>query len=248
MLWKSIRPPRVPESCHSCRVRGQTVCGALYDKRLTVLRKLKRADRVLPAGSQLYRPGENCGELYTLQDGWIGLYRILPSGRRQILDFALPGQFFGYQENLTTAMLHGAECLTDVSVCVYSRRDFLRQLDSRPELAVRLTAIAARDIARLHDHITNVGARSARGRIANLLMELCGRLGRHDVHGRGQIFDIPLAQHDLADALGLSSVYVSQTLKLLREQRVLVFRNGRLQILSPVALAELADIESSLVA
>ena len=54
--------------------------------------------------------------------------------------------------------------------------------------------------------------------------------------------------HDLADALGLSSVYVSQTLKQLREQRVLIFRNGRLQILSPVALAELADFDSSLVA
>lgn len=248
MLWKSIRPPRVPESCHSCRVREQTVCGALYDTRLTVLRKFKSADRVLPAGTQLYRPSENCDELYTLQDGWVGLYHILPSGRRQILDFALPGQFFGYQEDLTTAMLHGAECLTDVSVCVFSRRDFLRELDSRPELAIRLAAIAARDVARLHNHITNVGARSARGRIANLLMELCGRLHRHDLHGCDEIFDIPLAQHDLADALGLSSVYVSQTLKQLREQRVLVFRNGRLQILSPVALAELADFDSSLVA
>lgn len=248
MLWKSIRPPRVPESCHSCRVRGQTVCGALYDKRLTVLRKFKSADRVLPAGSQLYRPGENCDELYTLQDGWIGLYRILPSGRRQILDFALPGQFFGYQEDLTTAMLHGAECLTDVSVCVFSRREFQHQLDWRPELAIRLAAIAARDVARLHDHITNVGARPARERIANLLMELCSRLRHHDVHGRGQIFDIPLAQHDLADALGLSSVYVSQTLKQLREQRILVFRNGRLQILNLVALADLADFDISLVA
>lgn len=251
MLWKSIRPPRVPESCHSCRVRGQTVCGAIYDERLTVLRNFKSADRVLPAGSQLYRHGEDCGELYTLHDGWIALYRILPSGRRQILDFVLPGQFFGYQENLSAAMLHGAECLTDVSVCVFSRRNFLGLLASRPEMAIRLTAISARDIARLHDHITNVGARSARGRVANLLMELCGRLDRldrHDLHGCDQIFDIPLAQHDLADALGLSSVYVSQTLKQLREQGVLVFRNGRLQILSPVALAELADFDSSLVA
>lgn len=198
---------------------------------------------MLPAGTYLYRPGERCLELYNLLDGWVALYRILPSGRRQILDFVLAGQFFGYQPIAGGTMTYGAECLTDVSVCVFPRRGFPELLRKYPEMGMALSTITAQDMGRAYDHITNVGARSARERVANLLLELCMRVSRQAPDARSRTVDIPLTQHDIADALGLSSVYVSQTLKLLREQKLLVLRNGRLEILDHLALAELADFD-----
>lgn len=209
------------------------------------MKKFKKGDRVLPAGTHIYRPGEESGEMYNLLDGWVALYRILPAGRRQILEFALPGHFFGYHPNAEAATAHGAQCLTDVSVCVFPRRGFPELLRKHPEMGMALNSIAAHDIDRAYDHITNVGARSARERVANLLLELCLRVTRQKNSTTwSDTVDIPLAQHDIADALGLTSVYVSQMLKSLREQKVLVFRNGQLQILDHAALADLADLDS----
>lgn len=242
-MWSSIRPPKIPESCQSCHVRQRTLCGALQDDELPAVKKFKKGDRVLPATTHVYCPGEPCGEMFNLLDGWVALYRLLPSGRRQILDFALPGQFIGYQPDADAPMAHGAQCLTDVSLCVFPRRGFPELLRRHPEMGMALNAVAARDIGRAYDHITNVGARSALERIANLLLELSMRVGKRNPGSSGHAIDIPLAQHDIADALGLTSVYVSQMLKSLREKKVLVFRNGQLQIQDYVALARLADFD-----
>ncbi|MEX0814033.1 MAG: Crp/Fnr family transcriptional regulator, partial [Dongiaceae bacterium] len=198
-------------------------------------------DRVLPAGSQLYGVGEACAELYNLLDGWVALYRLVDSGRCQILDFALPGAFLGYQPDLAGPMLHGAQCLTDVTVCLFPRHRFADLLAKHPELTARLATLKAEELAVAHDHLTNVACRPARSRLANLLLELCSRVRRLDPQLEPHDVEIPLTQSNIADALGLSSVYVSITLKQLREEGLLVFKGGRLRIPDPVRLAEIAD-------
>ena len=222
------------------------MCQPFEGDRLETVESFKRGDYVLPAGSQIYRPGEICTELYNLLDGWVSLYRILESGRRQILDFCLPGSFLGYQSQLLGPMLHGADCITDVAVCVFPRQPFTALMEENPSLAARLMWLTARDVAVAHDHLTNVGARTARGRIGHLLLELSLRLRPQGIDVGEQEIEIPLTQHHIADALGLTSVYVSQTLKQLREQELLLFRHGRLRILDLEGLAKLADLDDLL--
>lgn len=237
------KPPAVPANCRECKIREHTVCQPLQGDRLQIVQTFKTGDRILPAGSSLYRAGEVCPELFNLLDGWVVLYRILKSGSCQILDFAFPGKFLGYQPELTRPMLHGANCLTDVSVCVFPRQPFPSLLEKEPSLAARLAWLNSRDTAIAHNHLTNIGARSARSRIAHLLLELSARLRRGGHISNGNDVEIPLTQSHIADALGLTSVYVSQILKQLREQQLLKFKNGRLQIFDPDGLAKIVDFE-----
>jgi hypothetical protein len=53
--------------------------------------------RTLAAGMELFAEGEASDCLYVVLDGWLILHRILEDGRRQILDFALPGAILGYR-------------------------------------------------------------------------------------------------------------------------------------------------------
>ena len=198
MIHWSKRPPAVPVSCQECPVREATVCQPLEGDRLEIVQRFKSGDRILPAGSQLYRPGETCAELFNLLDGWLMLYRVLESGRFQILDFALPGAFVGYQPDLREPMLHGAECLTDVSVCVFPRRSFPALIEKTPDLAGRLAWLTARDTVIAQEHLTNVGARAARARIARLLLELCSRLRGRKFMLDDQVIEIPLTQQHIA--------------------------------------------------
>lgn len=234
--------PNVPVNCQACPIRHLTICQPLHDKDLGIVETFKIGDFVLPAGSLLYRQGEPCSRLFNLLDGWVFLHQVLQSGSHQILDFALPGRFLGYRPDLDGPSTHSAECLTDVSVCVFPQQDFHALIERHPALAIRLSRLVARDLAVARDHLTNIGSRSAQARIAHLLLDLCARLRHSRLVSGGQVIEIPLTQNHIADALGCTNAYVSQMLKQLRNRRLLSFENGRLQILDPEGLAELADV------
>lgn len=233
--------PSVPLNCQNCSIRKSTICQPLMSNQLEVVETYKSGDRILPAGSLLYREGEPCPELYNLLDGWVVLCRYPASGRRLILDFVLPGAFFGYQADLMAPMRHEAECLTDVAVCVFPRRPFPSFLERHPPLALSLARLQAGDELSAHNHLTNIGARPARARVAHLLLELYVRVhGRHPEPG-GVVVDLPINQHHIADALGLTNVHVNKALRALREEGLLLFKSRQLEILDPIRLSVIAE-------
>ena len=237
--------PAVPVDCAHCPISSLTVCQPFHGPQLDIVQSFKVGDRILPAGSQLYAPGQELTELYNLLDGWVLLYRDLESGQRQILDLALPGSFIGYQPDLHLPMLHGAECLTDVAVCVFPRKPFHGLAKAHPSLLLQLARLTSQDLIRTQDHLTNVGSRPALARIAHFLCEILRRMNGPHASLPTQVVAIPLTQTHIADALGLTSVYVSKTLREFKEEGVLVFRRGHLTILDPSRLAELAEFEPS---
>ena len=192
MPRRSKYSPVVPPDCRGCPIRKLTVCQVFKVEELNILEDFKTGDRILPAGTRLYQKGESITELYNLLDGWVVLNRLLTSGRHQILEFVLPGAFLGYQSDLKGPMLHGAKCLTDVVVCVFPRHSFPSFMRRHPEVAVRLASIKARDEARAHDHLTNIGTRASRARLAHLLLELHIRVRRRYPTTDDGIVELPL--------------------------------------------------------
>ncbi len=235
--------PEIPNGCLSCAVRNTTVCRA-FSNRLDVVQSFKSGDRILAADTHLYRIGDRPGELFNLLDGWIALYRILESGKRQILDILLPGAFLGYQADLGEPMLHGALCLSDAAVCVFPRKSFPNLVDQHPALAHALIDINARATVRAQDQLTNIGGRVGTARVAHMLLDLFLR-GRKSIPGaKSDTVELPLTQELIADSLGLTSVYVNRILRHLRERGLVVLRNGMLKILDLEALADLAELST----
>ena len=233
----------MPADCARCPIHDRTVCRPFQGPTLHVVQNFKLGDRVLLAGNQIYWPEEELTEIYNLLDGWVCLYRMLPSGRRQIIDIALPGSFLGYQPNVHAPMLHGAECLTDVAVCVFPRKTFDDLAKQNSSLAIQLAKVTSQLVIRTQAHLTNVGSRPALARIARLLCEILYRLRRSPSVPVDETVEIPLTQTHIAEALGLTNVYVNKILRELREQGVLMFKGGRLTVLDRERLAELAEFE-----
>ncbi len=225
-----------------CPTTERSICFLDGGELLERVKQVKIADRILPAGSSLYFQGEPCAEIYVLVDGWLTLQRIQESGHRQILEFILPGTFFGYQPDCMEPMLHGAECLTDVALCVFSRRRFAALMERYPDLAVQLAKLNSRDAFTAQDHLTNVASRSSMARVAHLLLELSSRIHSKSSLLKGKICELPITQQHIADSLGLTSVYVSQMLKQMRLKRLLDFKNGELRILDSGGLAKIVDL------
>lgn len=229
--------------CARCGARRWTVCGSLGDSELALVEAIKLSDRHYRAQADLIRQGEAQREVFTLLEGWAMRYSLLDDGSRQIIDFCLPGAFIGFKPDSELPESYSVQAITDVNVCVFPHKRFMELLSETPSMAVRLACIGYRDQVSMTRHLSNVGRRMARGRVANLLMELFVRVRLRSPESTSEAIPLPLTQELIGDSIGLTSVHVNRTLRVLREENIVSLRDGTLRVLDPDRLAEEAGFE-----
>jgi CRP-like cAMP-binding protein len=207
---------------------------------IAVINDMKRDHLKLPAGAELIAAGQEQAELYTLYSGWAFRFKMLPDGRRQILNILLPGDLIGLQAAMFEASLHGVETLTEVELCLLPRRKVWSLFEKMPELAFDVTWLGAREESFVDENLTSVGRRSALERIAALIIGLYKRADALGLVVNGAMA-FPLNQQHIADALGLSLVHTNKSLARLRRLGMFSQTNGTLILTNPRALESLAQ-------
>jgi len=231
---------RVP--CDQCPLRTLPLFVPASPEELTLIQSLKHRELRRASGESIIDEGSADAPLYTLFSGWAFRYKTLSDGRRQILNFLLPGDFIGVQQKMTDAAVHGVEALGEVWLCVF-QRDALWTLHERmPRVGFSITWLAAHEEALVDDNLLSVGRRSAAERVATLLIHLFRRgaalLPDAGVNG----VPFPLTQQHIADALGLSLVHTNKTLRKLERRGLHRIDNGQLFLTDVDALERLADL------
>ncbi|MEH3048409.1 Crp/Fnr family transcriptional regulator [Sphingomonas adhaesiva] len=163
--------------------------------------------------------------------GWAARVRLLPDGRRQFLNFLVPGDVIGLSDVPQPLATATVVAVTDVMVCTPPDAAQL------PDLAAAYAIARAMDEAQLLAQIVRLGRFNAQERIADLLLELHERLTLNGL-ARGNAFDVPLTQEAVADALGLTSVHVNRMVQQARRDGDLQWKGGRVTLTDPVALAQ----------
>lgn len=219
-------------SCSNCPLRQRPVFRDKTAKEIQILEDMKIEHRRMGAGADIIYAGQEDAELFTLYRGWAFRQKTLPDGRRQILHFLLPGDLIGLQASLMDAADHGIEALTDVELCVFSRRKTWDYFASLPTLAYEMAWLGAREEGMLDENLTSVGQRSASERIATLVLSLYRR-----AEGLGLVKDktflFPLSRQHMADALGLSLVHTIKTWSALRRSGLFVTSGNMLTLVNP---------------
>jgi CRP/FNR family transcriptional regulator len=218
-------------SCSKCQVRALGVCGALEEPELSEIEAL--LDHVEVEGrTGLFLQGDPADYVYTLTSGCVRLSKDLHDGRRQIIGFALPGDFLG----LAMGGNYGftADALHHVGLCRFRRRDFAAFLDRKPHVMRRMHEMAAHELTIAQDQMVLLGRRRADERVAAFLLDWRDRL--HRVTGADHTLHLPMTRQDMADYLGLTIETVSRTISsFVRQKWLLVIPDG-LRVLDPVAL------------
>ncbi|MFD1704171.1 Crp/Fnr family transcriptional regulator [Methylopila henanensis] len=201
---------------------------------------LKTEHLRLPEGADIILPEQEDAELFTVYSGWVFRYKELRDGRRQILNFALPGDLIGLQASLFEKALHGAVALTDVELCVIPRRKLWQLYEKMPEVAYDVTWLGAQTVALVDENLLSAGRRNAAERIAALVASLYKRMETLGAV-RGNSMAFPLTQQHIADALGLSLVHTNKTLAKLKSSGLFSIADGRLTLDNPRAVGRLAQ-------
>lgn len=233
--------PPMPQRCAHCGLRASGAFHQLAASELGFIEDLRSATERVPAGHVLIREQADGGRLYTLYAGWAFRYKTLSDGRRQILNFLLPGDFFGLQQRFSEGATYGVEALTEASVCVFQGKRLWELYRAQPRLGYDLTWLCAREEQMLDENLLTTGRRSAMERVAVLLIHLFKRLQRLGLVAEDDSCAFPLTQQHMADALGLSLVHTHRTLRRLQALGLHSLEDGRLLLRNPRALTQLAD-------
>ena len=215
---------------------------ALSDAELGVLSDLFRRRRRFPALMDMVFEGQTDQAAYVVASGWVCSYKLLRGGRRQIVDFQVPGDFLGLRSVLFRTSDHNVEPVTKVEASEVTVGDLLGAFQHTPRLATAVLWAASRDEAMVVEHLVGLGRRDAIERMAHFLLELYARLrlvGLADRKG----FACPLSQYLLADALGLSAVHVNRVLRQLREEGLCTFQKGHVAFDDYEGMVKLAGFD-----
>ncbi len=202
----------------------------LSHEELVVLGRLASGiAREVSARRDLVREGDAVRSAFLILEGWACRYKTLPDGRRQIVEFLIPGDMCHSHVHLLRTRDHSIGAITPVRVAEVSRGDFEQISERHPRIALALRCEELVKASIQREWTLNVGQRSAYERIAHLLCELFLRLEAVGLTS-GNNCEFPLTQLDLADATGLTAVHVNRTLQELRKDAVIELHSRTLTI------------------
>ncbi|ASP36447.1 Crp/Fnr family transcriptional regulator [Labrenzia sp. VG12] len=171
--------------------------------------------------SVIYYEGDTARRLYELASGSVMLFKLLPDGRRQVVEVLQPGDIFGLAggdeydctaETLTEAEMHEID---------------LRQVEQSTELQSTLTKCLTNQMRVLHEHAVLLGRKSAVERVASFLMHLVpdrgglGCVGPDVEEQDGHDLQLHMTRQEIADYLGLTIETVSRVVSDLKRRNVI---------------------------
>lgn len=187
----------------------------------TTLRRLEPREHVC-------REGEPKHYIYQVEQGAVCLYRSMPDGHRQIMDFAYPGDFVGLgtsERHVLSGQAIGATRLRCIPVMA------VRQLAVRnPEFCFRLYEALSAELTAARDLLATVGTRSATERVAAFLVALARRNERGG-YAPNRIM-LPMLRSDIADFLSLTVETVSRTFTRLKQRGIIDLPQSALVIIN----------------
>lgn len=228
--------------CDACPLRAREAFRSFSDDDLDFIKEFKTGEQTVEAGGLILSEGVASPHLFTVLSGWGFRYKLLEDGRRQILNFALPGDFLGVQGAMFDAMDHSVEALDDMLLCVFSRERLGELFREHPEVAFDVTWLAAREERILDDFLITVGRRTAREKVAFMMLHLCERAEAAGLCDDGK-FACPITQNQMADALGISHVHANRTIRSLSQAGLISWKDKTFHLKDRDALLEITGEE-----
>lgn len=191
----------------------------------------------------IVRVGDRPSRSFLLIEGFTCLYKLTGNGKRQIMAFHVPGDLPDLQ-SLHLEVLD-ANCST-VSPCKvgFIQHESLERLCSKfPRIGSAFWRETLIEAAIFREWIVSIGQREAYDRVAHLFCEWVVRLRVVGLVRDDKSCDMPLTQSEIGDALGISSVHVSRTLKELRENGLVSLQKNVLSILDWDRLKQAGDFD-----
>lgn len=233
MNFSAVRKPETP------MVRGQASAADPRPAALTAdLRALHQLSTRIrfTRGETIFGESDDETHAYKIVSGVVRLCKYTLDGRRQIIDFMLPGDFFGFSKRNEYGVT--AEAVSDTVLLSFPRKQIERLEATAPGVQKHMNALMSDWVMSMQHHIVVLGCQTAKERIASFLLRLQERAGVQ----AGERLDLSMGRQDIADHLGLTIETVCRALSELKREGVIGIPNvHQIAVTDTSALYELAE-------
>jgi CRP-like cAMP-binding protein len=178
---------------------------------------LKRIGTVMHVARNrtIFNEGDRAEHAYRLVSGVVRLCKHMADGRRQIVQFLFPGDFFSFME-LQGHQL-SAEAVSDVVMTCYFQRQIAQLGKDMPEVREHFLNLLWQRLLRMQDHLIMLGRQTASERVATFLVLLAERIGT----SKDKALEVAMSRQDMADYLGLTIETVCRILSKLKRRKII---------------------------
>jgi CRP-like cAMP-binding protein len=193
-------------------------------------------------GDVIIRMGDKVRNIHLVLTGLAARSKTLANGNVQLMAFLIPGDLCDVEVFVLEAMDHDIIAMTDTTCVLIPADEMERLLTDAGRITKAMWWSTMVDSAILREWIVGHGSRDSRERIAHLICEM---LIRYRVVGEttDDAFPFPLTQEELAQATGMTPVYVNRMLQQLRSEGLIELNNKVLTVLEPKRLMEVGQYE-----
>lgn len=173
-------------------------------------------------GQTIYFQDQRADCWYCILRGAARECAVNEDGRRQIVDFLLPGDVFGFSNGEARGL--AAEIISEPAlVACYPRHRAEALAESDAALSRGIRQLAFESIERLQRRALLLGCNSAMQKVSAFLLEMGARSGGMS----HEPIPLPMTRYDIADYLALRVETVSRTLSALRRQGAIALLGTR---------------------
>ncbi|MFG1465308.1 Crp/Fnr family transcriptional regulator [Xanthobacter sp. DSM 24535] len=197
----------------------------------------------IPSGEDAVREGNRPGVSTLVLSGYCARYNLSEDGHRRITALHICGDFVDLHGFILRKMDHSVGALTDCRFACVDHAVVKELTRTHPHIT-RLFWLSTLVDAAVHRQWLAISHASAEKRAAHLFCELFVRNASVGL-ATDDSYWLPITQVDLADALSISKVHMSRTMKSLRARNLITWEDDRLTISDWQALAAFADFDST---
>ena len=228
--------PRLDLRCADCGIRHRAVCARCDETELARLEEVKFY-RTYEAGQKIVWAGDDLSFVASVVSGIATMAQTLEDGRVQMVGLLLPSDFIGRPGRTSTP--YDITAASDVTLCCFRRAPFERLLADMPHVAGRLLEMTLDELDAAREWMMVLGRKTARERIASLLVSVARREASFDLATRPRDIrlDLPLTRGEMASMLGLTIETISRSLTRLESAGAIRRKGARgIELVDPARL------------
>ena len=214
----------------------------LTDDETAMIEDAVEGVKTIPGRQLVVRAGQRIDTSMMLLDGYVCRYMDDREGHRQLVAVHVPGDFVDLHAFPMKWLDHDVATLGPVTVATFEHATLERIIERAPHLTQMLWFSTLLDAAMHREWIFRLGRLDSMGRLAHFFCELHERLAMVDLVEDGR-FALPMTQADLGEACGMTAVHVNRTLRVLREQGILLVRDGVVCLQDRARLRRMAEFD-----
>ncbi len=204
----------------SCLVERMLYYIDLNDEDIRLLQELEKEQVSYGARTKLGF-GDQLSNLFVVKSGWLYSYVDLNDKDRQVLRIHYPGDIVGLTDVAMQEPFSNMITTTNVVLCPFPKKRLEAIFSKSPRLTALIFSLGMLEQIILLDHLKMMGRSNAVNRLAHFLLEVHARLKIHARNKITPVFDFPVSQEVIGNAIGLTNVSVSNAFSQLRKDELI---------------------------